>query len=226
VSALQASSSRRVLVRRGLGFLSVVLGLTGLIGALHMPWARPLLMQVGGCPVVTDPIAIERARHEGALARRGTEPAPTRIVRGFRLGEDSSVQVQAWANAHEVRCTSEREGTWLLCENVPASALGMSSGPMRVDFTFRSADNRLLSVATYRQAPDVSANAEAFRAAAADLEALFGDPTFRGGEPGGTEAYATATIAYRYSDLVIDLTNTAIPTRGSSVLESYVLATD
>jgi hypothetical protein len=225
MSAGQASL-RPLAVRSGLAALGVVGASIVLIGALHAPWARPLLMRLGGCPIESDPLVIERAQREGAHARRGDQPSPTRVVHGFHLGEDGPSEVEAWASAHGAQCTAHREGLWLGCTNVSGTAIGMQGALERLDFTFRSGDRRLVSVTAYQQAPDLTANAASFEAARAELRAALGEPSFHGGAPGGTEAYATATVAYRYSDLVVDLTTTRIPSRGSSVFQSIVLATD
>jgi hypothetical protein len=219
-------SSRRGVLRATLAALGfVTVSIVG-IGALHMPWGRPLLMQIGGCPIETDPLAIERAQRDGALARRGEVPAPTRIAHGFRLGQDGPADVEAWARARGGECESQREGLWLACPGVAGSSVGMLGALGRVDFVFRSRDQRLVSVSAYQEAPERSSSAASFETAAAALRAAFGEPSFRGGEPRATQAYATATLAYRYEDVVIDLTTTQLPSRGSTVLESIVLATD
>ena len=206
---------------------SGILGaLVVLIGILHMPFARSLLMQVGGCPIERDPSVIEQAQRAAALSRRGTAPAPTHTARGFRLGQDGPSEIESWASTNGVSCSSEREGTWLRCSDVPGADVGMLGTLAHVDFTFRTSDHRLVSVSTYQEDPDASHEGVVFSDAASDLESAFGQPSFRGGDASGSELYATATLEYRYSDLLVDLTTTRLPSQGAAVFQSFVLATD
>src|SRR5262245_34608618 len=100
-----------------------VLGGTILVGLLHLPAARPLLMRLGACPVRATAQQTERARRGAMDKLRGAHPAPARPALGFALDTTTLADVQAWGRGHRVRCVASMQDTLVKCDSVPAAAV-------------------------------------------------------------------------------------------------------
>src|SRR5262245_31324707 len=99
----------------------------GLIGALHLPFARPLLSAIGvGCPAKASPEEVEHARLASAKASRGAAPSPERFALGFALDRTTRDEVDAWVSKHALSCKDAQRGTLLKCAGVPPEVVGQS----------------------------------------------------------------------------------------------------
>jgi hypothetical protein len=100
----------------------------GLIGVLHMPFARKLLQSVGGCPFPTTSRTLtaaeaEALRQDTLAPAKTLAPAPARPALGFVLEQTTRAEVNSWAASHQITCQGDRHGAGLTCQNVAASAL-------------------------------------------------------------------------------------------------------
>ena len=76
-----------------------LVGMTGLIGVLHMPFGKSLLMRLGGCPIVRmSPEQLEQAQNAGMANAtvNATAVAPVRPALGFVLEKTTPDDVHAW----------------------------------------------------------------------------------------------------------------------------------
>ncbi len=125
----------------------------GLIGVMHMPFARNLLQSVGGCPFPTTDrvltaVEAEALRQNTLAPAKSLATAPARPALGFVLEETSRAEVSAWAASHQLTCKDDRHGAGVTCSNVPAAALptpGQTDVRGSLLFGF-AADNKLVSV--------------------------------------------------------------------------------
>jgi hypothetical protein len=191
-------------------------------GLLHLPWARPLLARLGGCPASrASPARVEAAQRRAWQALRGASAAPSRPALGFALAETTLAEVEAWGRARGLDCERLRDGALLRCAAVPAAALGV--GPTGtyddVSFGFRLRDGRLVNVTALRGGLAAPAAAEAMREAAGRLAGELGPPQ-RLSAPGSEPAF----LQYRYVDYLADVTAMSVPRRGHAVREHYMAA--
>lgn len=193
----------KVLIGAGAGLLAAV----ALVGGLHHPAARPLLAWIGvGCPAQASPTDVESARRATARALRGVEPATQRPALGFVLDEASRDEVTAWAEAHALDCALKREGTVLLCANVPAELLGHAGGAVDdLSFAFEPEGLRLVTVSALRNRLDPESAAAGMRAAVGALEPSLGRGE-RHGEMAadylGASPMRSALVEYRFRDYI------------------------
>jgi hypothetical protein len=200
---------------------------------MHLPFAKSWLMAVGGCPIGrVSTAALERAtqanlRTEHANAR-ATQVAPTRTILGFELGQTHALEVTRWAAAHDLTCTTQRQGTLFQCKGVATSTLPMPAARIRtldeVLFTFDRERHTLVALQVHR-----------FRMPAEEMR-VYGQEVRRyaiqtlgvdGKEAGcwslaSAGHYETATLRYRFNDVTADVTVTALP-QGGAVRETYGL---
>ena len=211
-------------------FVGVPLVLPALIGALHLPIARPLLGALGmGCPLKASPEEVEAARLRSARAVRGTEPSPARPALGFRLDQMTRAEVEAWASQSGLSCQPSQQGMVLRCKAVPATALGEAEGMVDdLTFGFRPQDGRLVNLTALRAQPDPGAAAETLQRIRAGLAAKLGEGRLLG-QPtalylaGG--ALRTALVEYRFRDYLADVSATNLGDR-VVVREHYMSALD
>lgn len=119
--------------------------LVGLIGVLHMPFARKLLQSVGGCPFPTTDRVLtaaeaEQLRTKTLAPSQSLSRASTRPALGFALEQTTREDVLSWAKRQGVTCKGDRHGAGLTCSAVQASVLpapGPSSlsGELMLGFT-------------------------------------------------------------------------------------------
>ena len=210
----------------GLGALATSVGLVGL---LHMPFARRLLMRVGGCPVGNASLAeMEPAVRSAVHAARGKDPAPSRPALGFDLDRTTRADADAWASRVHVSCHQEREGL-VFCDNVPASALGLpdEDGPVSEVHLGFDTKGVLKDVATMR----MNASSAPARDIEARLVAQVGEPQEKQGSfddatlaRSGVESLAS--VKYRYSDYLAELMAMRFQASGLVVREHYKSAND
>jgi hypothetical protein len=204
------------------------------VGALHMPFARSLLMRVGGCPF-SAPInhaQAEEARHVAMVPRRGAAAAPARPAMVFTLDETTSAQAKAWAHDHKLSCDEPRPGS-LRCANVPAQALGLPPAPgtdAEVWLMFDAKD-RLVNASTWRNhlAADVASKTAA--EITASLTSRLGEPSWSVGTLDAQHLSSVSTDSigsrsYRFEDYSADISTLNLSTSGIAVREHYVSARD
>ncbi len=200
--------------------------LVAAIGFLHTPMGKPWLMKVGGCPINESPASAENSRVKTVRVERGAAIAPAHAALGFQLETLDREGVRAWASDNSVQCTEKREATFFACKHVSAAALRRATGADEVDFTFRPGDRKLVSVTTYRFGLSVADARSGFDTATESLARDLGEPhTLRDAESLAAP-YATASLAYRYRDLLVDVTATNLPGKGVGLMESYVSAVE
>ncbi len=100
----------------------------GLIGVMHMPFARNLLRSAGGCPFPTTDrvltsVEAEALRQKTLAPAKSLGTAPARPALGFVLEKTTRAEVSSWAASHHLTCTSDRHSSGVTCQNVPAGAL-------------------------------------------------------------------------------------------------------
>lgn len=228
--------TKRTVKRLAFGIAVGTLAATAGMGVLHTSFARPLLAKLGGgCPIGKGTAAeIENARMVGVVATRGTERAPARPALGFTLDAASPEDVQGWASRHQLACTDTREGMYMTCRDVPLAALGRIGETGRVDevgFAFRPRDRRLVNVTATSFGLSSEDAAARMNSTVARLGTALGAPAVAAGDATaanlGRGGYATATVEYRYSDFMAEVTATGLgSTRGVAVREHYISAID
>jgi hypothetical protein len=234
-SASASSSRRSRLVRAG-ARIAAGLGLATLaIGALHLPFARPLLMRVGGCPLAgakMTPAEMDVARHIAVTGGRGAGEAPARPALVFTLDATTLVDVHSWAARAHVACDDVRPGL-VKCAHVPPGAVGRANveGPIDELTLAFGARGRLENVTTFRTDLRPGAAARAAEDVVSSLTADLGPPAKSAGDfaldrLAQSGAASLATRAYRYRDYVAEVTAIHLPSSGLSLREHYMSAND
>jgi hypothetical protein len=203
------------------------------IGALHMPFARPLVMRLGGCPmagVKMDVETSEKARAIAAAAERGTAPAPARPALGFALDATTSADARAWAKRANLDCDEPRPGL-LVCSDVPAAALGEPGAERVKDLELQfGQDGHLVNMTTWRDHMSPERASTTARAIVASLRAALGpgdaNGAFDAARLAATPAHSMSTVSYRFRDYVAEVTAMNAPSGGPSIREHYMSARD
>lgn len=214
-----------------IGVPAAAMLLTGLMGVLHMPFARPALAWIGfGCPIPqASPEEIEAARMSSARAARGTTLAAERPALGFQLDKMSKTEVDAWIAQHDLKCSELQKGMVLKCENVPAAALGLSGGNVDdLAFKFEPKQLKLVTVTSLRNQLDASTAANTMNTITAELREKLGE-----GRNVGTPTaqylasgpMRTALTEYRFSNYIANVSATNLGQR-VAVREHYMSAID
>ncbi|MDB4947026.1 MAG: uncharacterized protein JWP97_6560 [Labilithrix sp.] len=224
-------------LRLGLRAAAVGVALTGVIGALHMPFAAPLLRAISPsfvCPIQRGTAAqIDRAHALGAgnIRSSASAVAPARPALGFTLDVSTRADLDAWAAKHGVSCSAiAGNETLQKCLDVPATAVGedASLGPLE-EVTFElSASGELVSVQTTRRrlsAPDAARISAALEASAARA---LGEPTRGGGAPTAAHLGAGVLRSYlaehTFTDYRATVSATNLAPTGVMVREQYLSA--
>jgi hypothetical protein len=205
----------------------------GLVGLAHAPFARSLLMTVGGCPMAgarMTPAMAERARRIALATDRAALSAPARPALSFALDTTTRDEAHAWARREGIACEDPRPGL-MTCARVEPEAVGLPPTGGRIDELALEFDprERLVNMTTFRThlTPAV-ASAEA-RAIVASLADKLGPAEQRAGDfatsrLGGPAAGSISTVRYRFDDYVADVTAMNAPTSGPSIREHYMSA--
>ena len=213
----------------------VVAASVALIGVMHMPFARSLLMRAGGCPVVgaaqATPEVMEPARHAAMAAERGHDPAPTRPCLSFILDQTTRDGVHQWEDRFHVDCEDTNPGL-IKCKDVPARALAESDadGPVAELALGFDVQKRLVNVSAFR----THLTDDRAKSATADIMsklANLGAPqkstgAFDQAHFAQDGAAGLATMSYRYSDYFADVTAMRFEASGLTLLEHYMSARD
>ncbi|HEX4449068.1 MAG TPA: hypothetical protein VH044_20145 [Polyangiaceae bacterium] len=208
---------------------------TAAVGALHAPFARPLLMRLGGCPMAgaskMTAVELERARHIGAEAR-GTEAAPARPALGFTLDTSTLADVRAWATRTHADCDDPHPGL-VVCKDVAPQSLGRDPAEGTIDQLALGFDThaRLVNESTLRQHLAADTASRTARGIVASLESQLGPADRRAGrfdakalaQPG---AAGISTVMYRFSDYIADVSTTNLGVTGPMLREHYMSARD
>ena len=220
--------------RRLRAAIGAAAGLLVAVGVLHAPFARPLLMRFGGCPVAArmTPIESETARRMALAADPGLDPAPARPALGFVLDGTSLEGARAWARRAGVGCEDARAGV-LRCADVPAGALGLPAAQGKVDELLLQFDprGRLVNLTTVRAHLGGDEAASRAGAIVASLTRALGPSPHGRGDFGGrslrsTGADSVSTVTYRYRDYVAEVVAMNAPSGGPTVREHYMSARD
>jgi hypothetical protein len=228
-----ASSSKR---RRLFIAAGAIAFATAAVGALHMPFARPLLMQLGGCPVAgasqMTAVEMEHARRMGAEGDRGAIPAPARPALGFVLDGSTLAEVRAWATRVHADC-DEPHPALVVCKDVRPESLGLDPSEGTIDQLALGFDtqSRLVNASTLRQHLPAETASRTARTIVASLEAKLGPAAQQAGtfdaaalaRPGSA---GISTVAYRFSDYVADVSTTNLGPTGPMLREHYMSARD
>jgi hypothetical protein len=205
----------------------------GLVGLAHAPFARSLLMTVGGCPMAgarMTPAMAERARRIALATDRPALSAPARPALSFALDTTTRDEAHAWARREGIACEDPRPGL-MTCARVEPEAVGLSPTGGRIDELALEFDphERLVNMTTFRThlTPAV-ASAEA-RAIVASLADKLGPAEQRAGDFAasrleGPAAGSISTVRYRFDDYVADVTAMNAPSSGPSIREHYMSA--
>ena len=209
--------------------------LTAAIGALHMPFARPLLRKLTGglvCPIQRGtPEQIDRGHALGAAAIRlsATRAAPARPALGFALDRTTQPELGAWAKAHDVSCSViAGNATLQRCTDVPAMALGEpeSLGPLEeATFEFKKS-GELVNVQTMRRHLTAADAARVVGSLEDASDAVVGAPTKRAGVPTaahlGRSFMSTFVAEHTYTDYRATISATNLAQTGIMVREEYL----
>ncbi|HEX3770370.1 MAG TPA: hypothetical protein VHV30_05880 [Polyangiaceae bacterium] len=203
------------------------------IGALHMPFARPLVMKLGGCPmagVKMDVETSEKARAIAAAAEHGAAPAPARPALGFALDATTLADARAWAQRSNLDCDEPRPGL-LACTDVPAAALGEAGAERVKDLELQfSQEGRLVNMTTWRDHMSPERASTTARAIVASLGAALGpgdaNGAFDAAHLAAPPAHSMSSVSYRFRDYVAEVTAMNAPSGGPSVREHYMSARD
>jgi hypothetical protein len=231
LTSSKASSLKTKLVRAAVITGGVAAVATGLIGVMHMPFAKSLLKTVGGCPVGNVSAAeLERATDESLDKHRAAakDKSKSHTLFGFELGVADVVSVSAWAKQNKVSCESKREDTWLHCTKVAVATLPSTEGRTgvldEVSFTFATSSKKLRSLNVNRFRIDAQAARDHVREARTSQNQAFGEPTVLSGDFALPECrdFLSASASYRFTDLSADVMVTCLP-QGANVREFVTL---
>ncbi len=213
-----------------IGVPLTLLGLTGLIGAMHHPAARPLLGWMGvECPQRASPELVEQARLASARLARGTEASPARPALGFRLDHDTFNDVAAWAAERNLDCTSSQNDTVLRCVDVPASAFAREGSQLDdLTFAFAPRSQRLVTVTSLRQRLSAEHASASWHGIKDALETELGPGELQGDASAAylnEKIYRSARVAYRFNDYIA---NVSVANLGGrvAVREHYMSAAE
>lgn len=200
----ESSSLVRTLVRIVVALGGAALLFTGVVGLLHLPGAKPLLLTLlGRCPIGFDVAITEDARDAArattAATVRGDAPALSRPALGFALDTAARADVLAWAELHGVTCAPEKAN--LKCVDAPATALG---GRARDHITFVFDGRDRLTAVDAVAFVTVDEAAALQQAVTAELAAATGPAHKSIGQPDASYLSAatlrTASTEFRFAD--------------------------
>ncbi len=205
------------------------------VGALHAPFARPLLMRLGGCPVAGHRMTVaqmENARRMSSSVLRGDGPAPARPAVGFVLDVTTLADVKAWSARSGVDCEAPHDG-FLLCKHVQPAALGLDPAAPPVDELSLGFDgaSRLVNESTLRtHLPPEVASREAKQIVRALTDCL-GPSAKTAGDFDPTQIArpgvdGVSTVAFRFRDYIADVSAMSLAASGTLVREHYMSARD
>jgi hypothetical protein len=206
---------------------------TAAVGALHAPFARGLLMRIGGCPLAgaskMTSAEMEHAREIAAEAR-GSEPASVRPALGFVLDTSTLADVRAWEARTHADC-DEPHGGLVVCKNVPPAALGLDPADGTIDQLALGFDtrSRLVNESTLREGLAPDAASRTARSIVSSLRSQLGPAarqvgTFEADALARAGAAGISTVEYRFRDYMADVSTSNLGTTGPLLREHYMSA--
>ncbi len=212
----------RRLAKAGIALGGSLLGVTGLIGLLHLPMARPLLAVfsgVPGCPVgadQVDPGAAEEFRGARAALRAGSELASSKRVLAFVLEQSTLADVERWATSHGASCERSRADRWVTCRNACGTEFG-AVDDLQAQF---DAKGRLVALDAVARHTDVTSATRAFTDSRGRLDAWLGHATAEHGssrEETLSLPLRQASSSHDYRDVIGKVSVTNLGARGFTV---------
>jgi len=228
------SSSKPIVKRLAIAAGAMVFTTAG-IGALHMPFARSLLMRLGGCPMAgarVTPKEMDNGRRMALEVERGKTAAPARPAVGFVLDSTSLADVHAWAARERVSCEDRHPGL-VVCTDVKPGAVGLPDAEGTIDELALGFNQRgaLANETTTRGHLTPQGAERAAHVIVGSLSAKLGPAdksvgSFGAQQLSGPAAASISTVSYRYLDYVAEVSAINLPRSGLSVREHYMSAND
>ena len=181
-----------------------LVALTGLVGVLHMPFARSVLMKVGGCPIQRlTPEQLEQVQN-AAVARLtdlAAADAPARPALGFSLEKTTPDEVHAWIASKGLTCKDDMGGTLIVCPGLPAAAVGQQGPDLAsLEFGFRTSPKVLRVVSTFRNHMSREQTLQLMHDRDDDLTRQLGAPKVVGQPDLQSESSAVYAVSYNFKD--------------------------
>lgn len=211
----------------GVAALAVAMGL---VGAMHLKAARPVLAMLGvPCPVdKTTAEQVSTLRASGLAHLRAERLAPARPVPGaFVLDGTTVEEATRWAHESGIACDDVKHGySYLRCRGVEANKLGLAGPPVSELWLSFGPDGRLIGIDVYRRGMSAGDTTAAWNGAAYALRNVLGMPTSTVGDA-SPEALSgsplqTARLQYRFADYLAVVTASNLPYAGLAVREQYM----
>ncbi len=191
---------------RALGATAAVLLLTtGVVGLLHVPAFRAVLMAAGGCPIGGDasasPAQREATRRMALQGERGVTTAPVTSFFGLSLGTTTRAEVEQ--RVEGATCTANASDLVLECLSNNLSDFGVDA-PGTTFFRF-DAQQHLVAVVVMPKRVSLDGSLRAFEHFSTTLTAALG-PAHR--NTGNADAQALAPLMaqarreHHFSDLI------------------------
>jgi hypothetical protein len=232
---LDARPARAGVARTAAKVGAVAGAIVALVGVLHAPFARGLLLRIGGCPMAgarMTPVEMDAARRIAVAADPATAMAGARPALGFALDESSAADVDAWARRVGASCRDVHPGL-VKCESVPAAALGRADVEGRIDELAIGFDRRghVVNVTTLRTHLGAEQASRSADDIVASLQRALGAASRTGGtfakdQLAKAGAASAAAVSYRYRDYVADVTALNLGSDGLVLREHYMSAND
>lgn len=221
--------------RRSLGWSAAgVVALVAVVGALHLPAARPFIgMLEALCPAASVPAEqVERMQLEAANTLRGPRPLPHGARGRLRLLEWRRSDVTRWAHTSGAACAETTRGfAYVNCRRVPTDDRGdvawQGVAQPEVTFTFDHLEELRGVEVLARLAPGPAA-ADLIARLEQQLVSTLGPADRTVGDvavPAQGTPFATASRAYGFTDAAVQLSITMIPGSGVVVREQYLRLT-
>lgn len=225
-------SPQRGLQRYAVPSVAALAVAIGLVGAMHLKAARPVLAMLGvPCPVdQTTAEQVSALRASGLAHVRADRSAPVRPVPGgFVLDGTTAEQAARWAHENGVACDDVKHGySYLRCRGVDANKLGLAGPPVSELWLSFGPGGRLIGIDVYRRGMTASDTTAAWNGATEALRKALGMPTSAVGDA-SPEALSgsplqTARLQYRFADYLATVTASNLPYAGLAVREQYMSA--
>ena len=220
---------------KGKKLLGALVLTAAVVALAHAPFARSALMSLGGCPFAgahMTAVEAQSARHLALTVTPAKDAAPARPAPGFALDSTVRSEVDAWATREHLECRKTRQDL-VTCVGVPPEALGRPPVEGSIDeLTLQfDARDRLVDTTVLRGHLSPQAAAAVAQSVVSSLETRLGPAgrhagTFDAARLSHEGAESIATVMYRYSDYVADVTAMNAPAGGPSILEHYTSARD
>lgn len=221
---------RRRLQRYAMPSVAALTVAIGLVGAMHLKSARPVLAMLGvPCPVdSTTAEQVSALRASGLAHLRTSQPAPARpLPGGFVLEGTTAAEAVRWAHENGVACDAVTHGyNYLRCRGVEARKLGLAGPPVSELWLSFGPNGHLVGVDIYRRGMNANDTTAAWNGAAYTLRNALGTPTATTGDASpevlSQSPLQTARLQYRFSDYLAIVTASNLPYAGLAVREQYM----